>query len=163
MYDTFAYFCGYGNVTYSRGYSVLYQLMLRWWGYLCSDSWNISCCSSIYMEGSAMYVSSWYSSNSYQNQGWSTGIVLCLTRSTKVVRHEPCNILLYKVGKFFSRRLRFVAWFDQSSNPLWFSKDKNTIFSVMSAINFLILLQTACFNTYIPVAWRTSISSIHTL
>ena len=58
-----AYFGGYSNSTYIHGYFVLNQLMLHCWGYLCSDSWNGSCGSSVYGEGAAMYVSHWYSSN----------------------------------------------------------------------------------------------------
>ena len=44
----FAYFGGYDIFTYSCAYFVLYQLMLRWWGYLCYDLWEMSRGSSIY-------------------------------------------------------------------------------------------------------------------
>ena len=59
----FAYFGGYDTFTYFCGYTVLYQLLLRSWGYLCSDSWNGSSVYSAYGEEEDMYVSSWYSSN----------------------------------------------------------------------------------------------------
>ena len=38
----FAYFGGYDNFIYSRGYLLLYLLILRCWGNLCSDSSNMS-------------------------------------------------------------------------------------------------------------------------
>ena len=60
----FSYFGGYDTFTYFRGYLVLYQLMLRCWGYLRPDLWNGSRDYYIYGEGAATYLSSWYISNS---------------------------------------------------------------------------------------------------